>query len=136
MTLYDSIGATLPELRAQAESRMVSRCKVRRKGGTTTDPANGREAPAWTTVHADLPVRLATAGFTRTVNIGSVAYEMAAGVAHLPVSTTDIKADDHIEITSGEWAGEVYRVVDAVKADQKTALRVPVFEVKRPTEWL
>jgi hypothetical protein len=56
-------------------------------------------------------------------------------VGHLPASTTNLADGDLIEVTSGEWAGDVFRIVAAIRYDQKTARRLPIVEEPRPTEW-
>ena len=108
------------------------------KTGKTT--ANGLEVPTWTAVHTDLPFRLAGSstgdGGTHTVTVGGVEFQQATGVGHMPASIADLKDNDLIDVTSGEWAGTVLRVVEATKKDQATARRVPVVEVARPTEWV
>mgnify|MGYP003296445539 CR=1 FL=1 len=67
--------------------------------------------------------------------IGGVTFDQATAVGHMPASLTDLADGDLLDITSGEWAGSVFRVVEAVKGDQHTARRVPIVEVPRPEEW-
>lgn len=115
---------------------MLSTAAVRRKSGKTTD-ADGFEVPGWQTI-ATTPMRLAGSSSgdagSRGAVIGGVAFETATGFAHLPHDSA-IADDDLLEITAGEWAGTVWRVVKATAADQKTSRRVPVEGVARPTEW-
>jgi transcription antitermination factor NusG len=132
VTLNAAIEAELPFLRAEAEARMTSRCTVRRKTGATT-VVGGMKVPVWETVHTDLPLRRTDPG-TRGVEIAGVRYPDATGRDDFP-HDTDLEDGDHIEVTSGEWAGTVERVIKATKADQATARRVPVVEVPRPSEW-
>lgn len=138
MTLQAAIDAELPFLRNEAESRMTARVAVMRKTGGKT-VVDGLEVPEWAAAHVDLPFRLAGSstgdGGTRTVTIGGVPYQQATGVGHMPADTTDLEDSDLIDVSSGEWAGTVLRVVEATKKDQATARRVPVVEVPRPTEW-
>lgn len=126
----------LAEFRALAESRMTSRVVVMRRAA---DPelVDDLEVDVWAAVHIDLPFRLDTgaSGGSRTVTIGGVEYQQATAVGHMPAGTVDLADDDLLEITAGEWAGTVVRIVEAVKGDQKTARRVPVVEETRPTEW-
>lgn len=112
---------------------------MRKTGDTTTD-ANGYEVPEWATVHADLPFRSDSGGTSdggsRGVSVGGVTFEDATGVGHVPATTTDLADNDLIEVTSGEWAGDVWRVVAATgRFDSKTARRVPIVEDVRPEEW-
>ena len=117
---------------------MTSRVTVHRKTGDTVT-VDRMEVPEWEAVHTDLPFRLdgsgTTDGGTRSVTLGGATYEIATGVGHMPAATTDLADDDLLEVTSGEWTGEVYRIVQAVKKDQATARRVPIVETPRPEEW-
>lgn len=140
MTLQSAIAAELPFLRAEAEARMTSRCRVLRKAGRgVQDESTGEQSPAWAPVHVDLPFRLGTGsssdGGSRTVTIDGVSFEEATGIGHLPAGTVDLQDGDYIDVVSGEWSGFVCSVVKAVRADQKTARRVPIREEPRPDEW-
>lgn len=108
---------------------MLSRCTIRRKTTTTT----------WSTTYTNLPLRLVVEGGgsapSRKVQTAGVEFQVAARVAHLPATTSDIRDGDLIEITAGENAGLVLRVVEATWQDQATARRVPVMATQRPEEW-
>jgi hypothetical protein len=135
VTLQSAIDAELPFLRAEAEARMQSTCTVRRKTGQMVqNETTGEEVPEWEAVHTDLPFRLIH-GRSRTVTIGGVEFEEATARGDMPSDTTDLADGDLIEVTAGEWADTVWRIVEAVKGDQMTARRVPVVEVARPSEW-
>lgn len=138
MSLQDAIDATLPRLRAEAEARMTSRCTIRRKGGPPV-MVDGFKVPAWTVVHTDLPIRIGgtTRGASpaRRDDLGGADVEIAVRTAHFPVSITDLADSDYVEITDGENAGLVLRIVEATWQDQATARRVPVVSVVRPKEW-
>lgn len=133
MTLQSAIDAELPLLRAEAKARMQSRVMVHRSGGTTTDP-DGFEVPGWTVVHYNLPFRLVE-GDSHRVTVGGVLFEQATARGDMPADTTDLADGDLIEVTEGECSGAVYRIVEAVKGDQRTARRVPIAEAERPEEW-
>lgn len=127
-------------MRGRALSRMVSRVTIHRATGRTTQSeTTGLEVPVWDDVYAALPFRLdggsSGDGGSRTITIAGTTYEQATGVGHLPHNTVDLADNDLIEITAGEWAGSVWRVVEAVRGDQKTARRVPIVEADRPGEW-
>lgn len=132
-----SITSALAAGRRAAESRMTSTAVVRRPGGTTTDE-NGFEVDGWTDVYSG-PFRLggSTSGPApvRRVSVGEVELQLAARIAHFPASTTGLKDGDLIEVTGGENAGAVLRIVEASWQDQATALRVPVVEAQRPGGW-
>jgi hypothetical protein len=136
--LHEAISRVLPELRAEAEARMTSRCTIRRNDGTTTTDPDGFEVPAWTDVLTDLPFRLGgstRASNSRRVTIGETEVELAVRVGHFPASTEGLTDGDLIEVTEGENAGVVLRIIEASWQDQATARRVPVVEVTRPQEW-
>jgi hypothetical protein len=135
-----AVDAGLTELRGYAEARMTSRCTIRRKtAATTTDPETGFQVPVWDTTHTALPLRLVSesSGTTqsRRVETAGVQFELAVRTAHLPASTSNLRDGDLLEVTSGENAGMVLRIVEADWADQSTARRVPVVATSRPEEW-
>ena len=110
---------------------MTSRVTIRRTAAPTT--VDGYEVPGWSTVATAVPFRL-QGGSTKAVTVGGVEFQEATAIGHLPAGT-DLADGDLLDITVGEWAGSVFRVVEAVKGDQQTARRVPVVEVPRPEEW-
>lgn len=139
MTLQAAIEAELPFLRAEALGRMTSRVVVMRKTGLTDqDEETGAEVPEWAAVHIDIPFRLGgskgSAG-TRTVTVGAAEVQVATRVGSFAYDTDDLLDGDLIDITSGENAGLVLRIVEADWADQQTARRVPVVSESRPEEW-
>lgn len=139
-----TIASVLASGRRAAEARMTSRATIRRprvnEAGSpvyTTNEA-GYDVPAWDTVYSDLPCRIDSAGSdggSRGVTVGGVTYENATGVAHFPAPSPLLADGDLIHVTSGEWPDEVYRIVAAVKYDQKTARKLPIAEADRPEEW-
>lgn len=134
-----AIDRELPFLRAEAEARMTSRATISRKTGVMVTDSNGYESPEWVIVATDVPMRLSGMAANsspykaETPAGGLVNY--AARVLHLPVSQSDLVNDDLVEITAGENAGTVWRVIEATWQDQATARRVPAERVKRPAEW-
>lgn len=140
MTVQAGIAAELPFLRAEAEARMLSVVTVRRKTGKSAqDETSGKEAPVWDDVHTNIPFRLGgsnsgSAG-SRTLHIGDGDIEVAVRVGHFRAATTDLADGDLVDITAGENAGLVLRIVEADWQDQATARRVPVVTTQRPVEW-
>lgn len=135
-----SRATALARGRCAAEAGMLSRVRVMRKtGNTVPHPVNGLPVPEWEAVHVNLPFRLGGGstgdGGSRGVTIGGVTFEEATAVGHFPATTADLRDDDLIDVTSGEWAGDCYRVVAAIRYDQKTARRLPIVEAQRPEEW-
>lgn len=141
MTLQSALEAELPFLRAEATARMTSIIRVRRTTGRLAqDPDTGREAPVWSTPHDELPAKLRTNrggdGASSSSTEGGVTTVRGRRELHVPYGTRDLRDDDLVEFTSGEWEDSVWRIVDASPGgDQATARRLPVVEVTRPTEW-
>lgn len=139
-TLPDRLAGRVARGRAMAEARMTSRVTVRRKSGRPPqNEETGEEVPEWLVIHTNLPFRLDGSssgdGGSHTVTIGGVTYEQATAVGHFPALTADLEDGDFIDVAAGEWLGAVFSIVAAVKADQKTARRVPIEEQARPEEW-
>lgn len=125
--IADDIAAALPEMRAHAESRMTSTATVRRR--TTTPNPSGPESEVWAVVHSG-PMRLAGASrgasSSRTLSTPGGDVTLALRVTHWPASTPAFRDGDVVEVTAGESAGTFWVVVEADRADQQTAYRVPV----------
>ena len=135
MTVRAAIEAELPFLRAENTAAMPSRVDIYRKTDDTTTDENGWEIPVWEVVAYDVPFRL-VGGDTRKVTVGGVDFQDATARGDFPWDTFDLADGDLVEVVEGEWADSVFRIVEAVKGDQRTARRVPVVEVPRPEEWL
>jgi hypothetical protein len=119
---------------------MTSRVTVLRKSDRTAqNESTGEESPVWDIVHTDLPFRLdfssSSDGGSRRIEVAGVEYETATAVGHFPATTADLADGDYIDVTAGECAGDVFSIVKAVRADQKTARRLPLTEESRPDEW-
>lgn len=117
-----------------------SNATVRRKMGLTPpDQITGEQTPIWAVVYADIPFRLggerSGASGTRTITVGGLEMQVAVRFGSFPHDTDDLQDDDYIEITAGENAGLVLRIVEAEWQDQATARRVPVVSTGRPSEW-
>lgn len=134
MTVQAAIDQEIAFLRAENTAAMTSRVDVYRKTDETTTDADGYEVPVWEPVHYNLPFRL-VGGDTRAVTVGGVTFQEATARGDMPWDTSDLADGDLCDVVSGEWVGSVFRVVEAVKGDQRTARRVPVAEVPRPGEW-
>jgi hypothetical protein len=138
MSIDAIVTAAQVEGAGYALARMQSRATIMRKTGDTTTDADGYEVPEWVAVHIDLPFRTGAGssgdGGSRGVTIGGVTFEDATAIGHMPATTADLEDDDIIEVVSGEWTGDVFRIVAAVRYDQKTARRVPIVEEVRPKE--
>lgn len=124
----------LGSFRRHAESRMGSTnggsdCRVWRL--TDLDADNRSQ------VHEG-PMRLAPGGSgaapSRTVSTPGGEVALAARRADFPEATPDLLDGDLIEITAGRSAGSWWHVVEADRADQQTAYRVPVVAAPPPPQ--
>ena len=115
---------------------MTSRCRIRRPDPQNPTVVDGIESPGWADVYTDLPLRLTGGEGFRTVTVGETQTQVAVREAHVPADTTGLEDGDLILISVGEWAGTVWRIVDAGCQDQATARRVPVVSADRPAEWV
>jgi hypothetical protein len=112
---------------------------MRPTGSFVTDPDTDEQVPEWATVHTDLPGRLDAghghSGRTRSQDVAGQTFEQPIPEWHVPWGTTDILPGDHIDVTTGDTAPIVLRVLSVPRGDQQTALRLPVEVVDRPSEW-
>ena len=129
-----SVTSTIADGRRFAEARMLSRCTIRRKTGEDAEGEN-----VWADVYTALPMRLAGTirgqSQSRRTQTAGVEYETAMRTANFPATTSNLQDGDLVDITSGENAGVVLRIVEADWQDQATARRLPVVETLRPEEW-
>lgn len=137
--LQPAIDAALPMLRAEAEAGMESRCTIRRETGNVIIDGENREVPEWLVIHTDLPLRIVAApgpARSRTQTPGDVEIERAIPRDDFPVTAAKtLRANDHVEVTAGDNAGDVHRLITVPRVDRATACRCPVETVERPTEW-
>lgn len=136
--LQDRLAGRLARGRAMAEARMVSTCTVRRQTGEMDqDESDGFEVPVWAVVYEG-PMRLRGArsgmGY-RTEDTPAGERVLGVPEVHLPVDAYAAADGDLVDVTAGERAGTVWRVVNSDAADQQTALRLPVEAADRPEEW-
>lgn len=109
---------------------------VRRRSGYAK--VNGISTAQWEDVHVDLPLRIAGSekdGATITTEIGSTKVTRGVRTASVPACTSNLRDDDLIDITAGENAGTVVRIIEADWQDQATAKRFPIVFEQRPREW-
>ena len=102
---------------------------IRFTGYTVKDPFSGLDVPEYATVHVG-PMRLAAgngpAASARKVQVPGGELSLAALRADFPTDTVTFADGDVIEVYAGESAGTRWLVVEADRADQQTAYRVPV----------
>lgn len=136
-----TLDYAVTEGRRAAEARMTSRVTIyRRTEDAPQDEATGLEGSDWIAAYIDLPFRLAGSGSsdggTHKVVISGVEYNEATAVGHMPADTTDLADNDIIRVTAGEWPETYWRIVEAVRGDQKTARRVPIVAAENEGGWL
>ena len=129
-----SLASYLPSFHRDATERMgatnaASDAAVLRFIGLADPDSEGYEAEEWATVHTG-PMRLAGAergaSTSRTITTPGGEVQLAVRIAHFPIGTPPFEDGDLIEITAGQNAGTLWRVVEGDRADQQTAYRVPV----------
>lgn len=131
--------AELEEHRRDAEEEMTSRCRVLREGLPVKN-AQRIEVAGWAVVHPDLLFKLAgsNAGGSgyRTIKVGGgPEIQVAVRIGKVPALTTNLRDGDLIDVTAGENAGLVLKIIEATGQDRASARRMPLYEVSRPKEW-
>lgn len=120
---------------------MTSRATIHRAtAGAPQNEVTGLKGSTWTAVATAVPLRLkagsaSSAGNIRREVVGGIELSQSLAQGYMPAATTGIRDNDLIEITSGEWAGTVWRILEATKGDQLTSRRLPLIETTRPAEW-
>ena len=123
--LHDDVAATLPELRAHAESRMQRPCVARPVVGVTADPETGADVVEYGPPVYEGMCRLrnrsnGTLGNSResggaTVDVTSREWHIPVDAPRIPIGTV-IFFDDL----------PAYRTTDVADGDDMTARRYPV----------
>ena len=140
MTFGDDIRAALPDMRMHAESRMGSTnggsdATVYRLTGRTIPGPDGFDEPERIVVHSG-PMRLRSgrggAGPSRTKSVPGGEVSLATREAHFPDATATFRDGDLIHIDAGRSAGTWWLAIEADRADQQTAYRVPVMATEQP----
>lgn len=130
-----SIAAAVAAGRVLAESRMASTGTAYRRTGYTLD-ANRLQVPAWEVVYTGKCRIAGGRGPTSSTPDNTAALDIARSsmVGHFP-HATELHDGDLIDVSAGESAGLVFRVVEADQGDQRTACRVRIIQAERPAEW-
>lgn len=111
--LGDDIAAALPDMQAQAESMMRTRCRVVRPGDTIPDPVTGADVTTTTTVFE---------GVSPGCKIQDQALQVMA--EQVPGATVAVsRLQVHLPVTAGP-----FRIGDVVEtfADDDTAFATPL----------
>lgn len=125
MTFGHDIAATLPELRAHAESRMTRQCLVRKVLGVDADPVTGEDVTVYSDPIYEGKCRL------RDRQFGSTALDLSGmGPAtrsrlelHIPVGSPRIPIG---AVVTFEDDTPDYRTTDFADGDDVTARRYPL----------
>lgn len=126
----------LAEFRAEAIGEMTSQVTLWRLG-VTAAAGNGFVTDTWTKVATDVPFGFAGNTTTSTTQrTGDVATDAAVRTGKFPHDFEDLADHDLVEITCGESAGKVFKILDSTWKDRATARRVKIVEHPRPAEWI
>lgn len=133
-----SIESVLAAGRRAAEARMTSRCTIRRKAGTSTDPDTGFTVPLWEDVYVDLPCLVDWQSTSAHIDInvgGTVEMTRARRVLKVRHDATAARNHDVAEIKGGACDGVFFTMTNVVFADQKKQQEIPIVETSRPEGW-
>jgi hypothetical protein len=99
VSLADDVAATLPFLRAQAESRMTTTCVATTRAAPVWDEATGSYTPgAPTTVYSG-PCRLRMPyAYPQGTEAGDTAWAVDRGILSLPISAASAAVTDGMTI--------------------------------------
>lgn len=126
--LADDLAAVLPELRRQAESRMRTRCVVRRPLGTTADPATGADVTGYFPVWEGFCRVQTREGFTLAESVEASVTTQRYQL-HVPVGAGPFDVGDEALV-----AGRAFRIDGLHLKDEQTAQRLPVTEIPAPVD--
>ena len=134
-----SLASYLPQFYRDARERMGSinggsDATVYRLTGRTIPGPDGFDEPERIVIHSG-PMRLASnrgVGPTRTKSVPGGEVSFATREAHWPDETPTFRDGDLIHIDAGRSAGTWWLVIEADRADQQTAYRVPVMAAEQP----
>ena len=114
MTLADAIAATLPELRAHAESMMVDTCTVTRAsaGAPVVDNNSGTVTPAAPRTIYSGPCRVQVPdAVEKAEEAGGDALSVQAAIISLPVAGSEaVAVGDVVTVTSATFDADLAEV--------------------------
>lgn len=131
--LGDAVTQTLPFLRAQAESMMVSTCEVHRLGTPVTDPDTGQVTTPSAVVYAGRCRVQTYEAQESNPEVGGATLTVQRYAVHVPVGSFEPAIGDVVEAITGvmdpNLTGRRYRVVALLHKSLATAYRLGVEEV-------
>ena len=133
MTLGDDVVATLPLLRAQAESLMRDTCTITRPGVPQLDENTGLlTAPEALVYEGKCKVQSKDSS-TASLDAGGAVFRVVSRQVHIPVGVADVRNDDVVTVTASLLnpfgVGRKYRVEGFTPDSFDTAARIPVKEI-------
>ena len=135
--LADDIARVLPELRREAEARMLDTAEIRRKtGNMTQDPDTGSETPEYAAAFTTACRVSAGRGLAvRDAEVGGRTIAEATRELHIPVDSPEVLPDDIAVITAVHATSDptllnaTLTFAGAAPGSQTTARRLQVDEV-------
>ena len=126
--LGDALDAFLPQLRAEARSRMRSVVRIERITGVVPDPMTGQDVVTTEVVHAALPCRMRQRTTMRDAadSAGGATIPVQSPEMHVPWDTPGLAVGMRATLTACEAAhlvGQVYRLAMRPEGEQVTAQR-------------
>lgn len=119
MTLADAIAATLPELRAHAESMMVDACTVTRAsaGAPVVDNNSGTVTPAAPATIYSGPCRVQLPdAVEKAEEAGGDALSVQAAIISLPIAGSEsVAVGDVVTVTGATFDAELSGVTYVVR---------------------
>lgn len=130
MSLLSDILATLPILRAEAESLMLDACTITRPGAPVTDPGTGNVTNTATTVYTGKCKVQSKDSATSNPEAGGATFTVVSRQVHIPANSADVQDGDVVTITASLLnaftVGKQYRVDGFEPDSMDTAFRMPV----------
>lgn len=93
----DVITATLPWLRANAESLMTDTCDIDRQV-TTWDESLQKSVTTWTAVHADVPCHMEETAAAARALLSEEVVTPDVPLLRIPVAFTGVEPDDRVTV--------------------------------------
>lgn len=130
MSLGYDIAQVLPELRAEAESRMTDACVITRPVERVFDEDTGEWVEDIVTVYSGKCRVKSPATAARSVDAGSQLVVVSAPAIHVPVSAEGIRVGDVATVTASAtrpaMVGRVFTIAAPFDGAQTTAQRFQV----------
>lgn len=95
------IAATLPLMRANAESLMTSRCDVDRLT-SAWDETEQKTVTTWAAVHTDVPCHIEEPAITGSVIVTDEALTLETPIVRFPVAFDGVLPNDRVTVADHE----------------------------------